>query len=106
MMINLVWGQLVHPGATHGFADPATPVGQFVLDLIDFQKTSTLENNFIGSHNVGNGMWQYLSTDGRIFPSYMLHRTVTGRTASAEPHIVVRATRHRRGSSMQPYRGR
>jgi DNA polymerase I-like protein with 3'-5' exonuclease and polymerase domains len=68
------------------FTDPATPVGQFVIDLSDFQKTTKLEGSFIGSHNVGNGLWQYIAPDGRIYPSYMLHRTVTGRTASAEPN--------------------
>lgn len=68
------------------FADPATPPGQFCLDLIDFQKTNTLSNNFIGSHNEGNGLWQYIAPGGRIYPSYMLHRTATGRTASADPN--------------------
>lgn len=63
------------------FADPATVPGQFCLDLIDFQKTNTLSNNFIGSHNEGNGLWQYIAPSGRIYPSYMLHRTATGRTA-------------------------
>lgn len=28
------------------------------------------------------GIWQYISEDGCIRPSYLLHRTVTGRTAS------------------------
>lgn len=68
------------------FADPATPNGQFVLDLIDYQKTRTLNNNFIGNQNEGNGLWQYIAPDGRIYPSYMLHRAVTGRTASADPN--------------------
>lgn len=68
------------------FSDPASLVGKFVLDLIDFRKTTTLESSFIGTESEGNGLWQYISVDGRIFPSYMLHRTVTGRTASAAPN--------------------
>jgi uracil-DNA glycosylase family 4 len=69
------------------FADPATPTGQFVLDLIDFQKTTKLEGSFIGAREEGNGLWQYISPlTGRIYPSYMLHRAVTGRTASADPN--------------------
>jgi DNA polymerase I-like protein with 3'-5' exonuclease and polymerase domains/uracil-DNA glycosylase len=68
------------------FDDPATPVGQFVHDLIDFQKTSTLLNNFIGNETEGSGMWQYIAPNGKIYPSYMLHRAVTGRTASADPN--------------------
>lgn len=68
------------------FADPTTVEGQFCLDLIDYQKTRTLNNNFIGSHNEGNGLWQYIAPNGKIYPSYMLHRTATGRTASADPN--------------------
>ena len=68
------------------FSDPATPAGSFVIDLIDFQKTTKLEGSFIGSHNQGNGLWQYIAPNGKIYPSYMLHRAVTGRTASADPN--------------------
>jgi uracil-DNA glycosylase family 4 len=69
------------------FSDPSTSVGTFVLDLIDFRKTTTLSNNFIGTQAEGNGLWQYISPiTGKIYPSYMLHRTVTGRTASADPN--------------------
>ena len=32
------------------------------------------------------GFWQYLDEDSRIHPSFLLHRTVTGRSASANPN--------------------
>lgn len=68
------------------FSDPSTPVGSFVFDLIDFQKTTKLSGSFIGTEEEQNGLWQYITPDERIYPSYMLHRTATGRTASADPN--------------------
>ena len=72
------------------FADTTTLGGQFVLDLTDYQKTDKLSNSLgvpADAVSEASGIWQYLSpVTGKIYPSYMLHRTVTGRTASANPN--------------------
>ncbi|KQU76491.1 hypothetical protein ASC75_02430 [Aminobacter sp. DSM 101952] len=60
--------------------------GEFVTRLIEFQKTSKMKSTYLGRREDGNGFWQYLSPDGRIFPSFALHKTNTGRTASSDPN--------------------
>jgi DNA polymerase I-like protein with 3'-5' exonuclease and polymerase domains/uracil-DNA glycosylase len=62
------------------FVDRDDAAGEFVRRLIDFQKTQKLLGTYI------QGFYKYLAPNGRIYPSYMLHRTVTGRTASADPN--------------------
>lgn len=68
------------------FAERTDAAGEFVRRLIDYQKTQKLLSTYIGSEAGGSGLWQYISADGCIHPSYMLHRTVTGRSASADPN--------------------
>lgn len=60
--------------------------GTFVTRLIEYQKTSKMDSTYCGDESEGTGFWQYLSTDGRIFPSFSLHKTNTGRTASSDPN--------------------
>lgn len=75
----------------------------WVANFIEWEKMQKLLTTYIGveAHtevkkkrngeeyeiNVGaTGIWQYIASDGCIRPSYMLHRTVTGRTASNDPN--------------------
>ena len=60
--------------------------GEFVNRLIEFQKTSKMDSTYCGNEEERTGFWQYLSADGRIFPSFALHKTNTGRTASIDPN--------------------
>ncbi|QIG76113.1 DNA polymerase I protein [Rhizobium phage RHph_I4] len=60
--------------------------GTFVTRLIEYQKTSKMDSTYCGDEEEGTGFWQYLSSDGRIFPSFALHKTNTGRTASSDPN--------------------
>jgi DNA polymerase I-like protein with 3'-5' exonuclease and polymerase domains len=54
--------------------------GEFVTRFIQYQKTVKLLGTYI------EGFWKYITSTGRIHPSYYLHRTNTGRTASADPN--------------------
>jgi DNA polymerase I-like protein with 3'-5' exonuclease and polymerase domains len=68
------------------FTELDNDAGEFVRGLIDYQKTQTLSGTFIGKESENNGLWQYIAPNGCIYPTYMLHRTTTGRTASADPN--------------------
>jgi uracil-DNA glycosylase family 4 len=68
------------------FADTPGIVGEFVTGLMDYQKTDKLSGTYIGLEEENSGFWKYIAPDGNIYPSYMLHQTVTGRTASADPN--------------------
>ena len=82
-----------------------TTVGDYVNDLIGYQKATKMRNTYVGEEGrteeqhdlVGQafelerevpatGFWKYLSPAGKVHPSYMLHRTNTGRSASADPN--------------------
>lgn len=71
----------------------------FIPKLIRYQKIAKLRNTYVGlpehteTNNRGepitvpaNGFWQHLTEDHYIHPSFILHRTVTGRTASVSPN--------------------
>lgn len=60
--------------------------GQFVTRLIEYQKTSKMDSTYCGNEEEGTGFWQYLNSSSRIFPSFALHKTNTGRTASSDPN--------------------
>ncbi len=60
--------------------------GEFVTDLIGYQKATKMSSTYVGKQDDLSGFWKYLDPRSRIYPSYMLHRTVTGRTASADPN--------------------
>lgn len=62
------------------------PAGNFVTRLIEYQKTQKMDSTYCGNEEDRTGFWQYLSSDGRIFPSFALHKTNTGRTASSDPN--------------------
>jgi DNA polymerase I-like protein with 3'-5' exonuclease and polymerase domains/uracil-DNA glycosylase len=62
------------------FADQQDDAGEFVRGLIDHQKTEKLLGTYI------KGFYKYIGEDGRIHPSYKLHGTNTGRTASDNPN--------------------
>lgn len=55
------------------------PAGNFVTRLIEYQKTQKMDSTYCGNEQERTGFWQYLSPDGRIFPSFALHKTNTGR---------------------------
>ncbi len=70
---------------------PVVTVGDFVSKLILFQKTKKLFGSFIGKEHDPKkggptGMWKYIGPDDRARPSYMMHNTNTGRTASRDPN--------------------
>jgi DNA polymerase I-like protein with 3'-5' exonuclease and polymerase domains len=70
------------------FTDIEGPVGEFVTNLVDYQKIDKLSGTYIGEEEKGSGFWQYIAPDGRIYPSYMLHRTVTGRCIPLSTRVL------------------
>lgn len=58
--------------------------GEFVRRLADFQKTQKLLGTYL------RGFWKYIAPNGRIYPSYKLHGTVTGRTACVHADTMIR----------------
>lgn len=60
--------------------------GEFVTRLIEYQKTSKMDSTYCGEEALNTGFWQYISPEGSIFPSFALHKTNTGRTASSDPN--------------------
>ncbi len=61
-------------------------VGDFVSRLSQYQKTKKLQGTYIGLASENSGFYRYIAEDGRIYPSYHLHKTNTGRTASDWPN--------------------
>lgn len=62
----------------------------WVAQLIQYQTIAKLLSTYVGNEGTkdkpAKGLWQYICDDGRIRPSYWLHRTVTGRAASSDPN--------------------
>lgn len=64
---------------------------EFIPAIIDYIKNEKLLGTYVGTENDEEdggsvkGFYRYIF-DGRIRPSYLLHRTVTGRTASQNPN--------------------
>lgn len=63
----------------------------WVATLMQYQELAKMRSTYVGEEfcpktNGPTGMWQYLTMEGTIHPSYFLHRTVTGRAASADPN--------------------
>ena len=59
----------------------------WVANFMAWEKMQKLLTTYIGIEDEKTGIWQYINPhDGCIRPSYMLHRTVTGRTASNDPN--------------------
>ena len=64
-------------------------IADFVTRLIEFQKTEKMLSTYVGWEAEGTGFWQYLDDRGNvtlIHPSFALHKTNTGRTASSNPN--------------------
>lgn len=62
----------------------------FVAMLMEYIKMAKLRGTYVGKQwddeeQAPTGFWKYIHND-EIHPSYMLHRTNTGRTASADPN--------------------
>ena len=68
------------------FTERGDRASEFVLGLIEYQKAQKLAGTYIGDEEARTGMWQYIAPNSRIYPSYALHSTVTGRTASRDPN--------------------
>lgn len=68
------------------FTDRDDEAGRFCLALVEWVKAEKLLNTYIGTRDEQNGFWQYIASDGAIYPSYKLHATNTGRTASENPN--------------------
>ncbi len=67
------------------FDTPGIP-GEFCRALKEYVQASKMLTTYVGTEDQGNGFWQYIAPDGAIYPSYKLHLTVTGRTASENPN--------------------
>jgi DNA polymerase I-like protein with 3'-5' exonuclease and polymerase domains len=76
--------------------------GQFVNGIIEYQKAAKLQSTYTGSEDDGTGFWQYIASNGFIYPSYKLHSTVTGRSASENPNGQ---NFPKRGRFAKPYLG-
>lgn len=64
-------------------------IADFVTRLIEYQKTEKMLSTYVGLEAEGSGFWQYLDDQGNvtlIHPSFALHKTNTGRTASSSPN--------------------
>lgn len=68
------------------FTDRDDAAGEFCRRLVVFQQSQKLASTYIGNEEEDSGLWQYIAPNGRIYPSYLLHATVTGRTASRDPN--------------------
>lgn len=72
------------------FFDRGDAAGDFCVRIAEYQKAEKLRGTYIGEDSEvrdhRTGLWQYISPAGRIHPSYKLHATVTGRTASDNPN--------------------
>jgi DNA polymerase-1 len=51
-----------------------------IKDILEFRRLSTQLHTFIDG-------WQGLMVDGKIYPSFKIHGTVTGRTSSSGPNL-------------------
>jgi DNA polymerase I-like protein with 3'-5' exonuclease and polymerase domains len=61
-------------------------IANFCTGLIQLGAAEKMLSTYVGSEEDETGFHQYISHDGNIYPSYMLHRTNTGRSASAAPN--------------------
>ena len=63
----------------------------FVGQFMNYQRLSKMRGTYVGeapseaNDYTPTGFWKYVH-DGKIHPSFLLHRTVTGRSASANPN--------------------
>lgn len=71
---------------TYFVNDRRSSVATFCTEMIRLGAAEKMLSTYVGDEDEGSGFWKYLAEDGNIYPSYMLHRTNTGRTASADPN--------------------
>lgn len=60
----------------------------FVLKLISYSKLSKMRTTYVGKEDTGKGstgFWQYLH-NSKLYPTYALHNTKTGRSSSSNPN--------------------
>lgn len=62
----------------------------FVAMYMEYTRLEKMRGTYVGlpfdpKKEGPSGFWKYI-VNGKVHPSYMLHRTVTGRTASADPN--------------------
>lgn len=60
--------------------------GDFVTELIEYVKAEKIASTYTGKRQEGTGFWKYIDLHGDIHPSFALHKTNTGRTASSDPN--------------------
>jgi hypothetical protein len=68
---------------TYFVSDPRPNVARFCSERIALSAAEKMLSTYVGNEEEGSGFHKYFAPNGNIYPSYMLHRTVTGRTASA-----------------------
>lgn len=71
---------------TYFVSDSRPNVAAFCTDLIHLSAARKMISTYVGSYEKQTGFHKYIAPDGNIYPSYMLHRTNTGRTASNDPN--------------------
>lgn len=71
---------------TYFVSDPRPQVADFCLQMILYGAAEKMLSTYVGDEEEGSGFHKYIAANGRIYPSYMLHRTNTGRSASANPN--------------------
>jgi hypothetical protein len=71
---------------TYFVSDPRPHVARFCSERIALSAAEKMLSTYVGNEEEGSGFHKYIAANGNIYPSYMLHRTVTGRTASAHPN--------------------
>jgi DNA polymerase I-like protein with 3'-5' exonuclease and polymerase domains len=63
------------------FSDLEGEAGDFIEGLIEYSKLEKLNSTYIQTFEE-----KYVHADGKIHPSFLLHRTNTGRSSSANPN--------------------
>ena len=79
------------PSVSAGSHFPYFEDEPWVAQLMRYQELQKMQSTYVGAEfdeekQCATGIWQYIGEDNKIHPSYWLHRTVTGRTASSDPN--------------------
>lgn len=63
---------------------------EFVRKYIEYSKVNKLLSTYVGTQEKNSGFWKHIRTVSinvsKVYPSYLLHRANTGRTASEKPN--------------------
>lgn len=65
---------------------PNKNVADFCTGHIQYNAAQKMLSTYVGAEEEGSGFHKYIAANGRIYPSYKLHGTNTGRTSSSEPN--------------------